>query len=50
MSLAKRLFTRAEDSYRRKQFRNLQLAIMLGLACSAIFAVILYLLYARHQP
>ena len=50
MSLANRLFPRAEDSKRRRQFRTLQLALILGLIVSAVVALCLYLLYYKKFP
>jgi hypothetical protein len=45
MSLAKRLYPRAEDSKRRRQFRALQTAVILGLVCSVLMALMLYGVY-----
>jgi hypothetical protein len=50
MSLAKRFFPNAGDAQRRRAFRNLQTALILGLVCGALVGLGLWLLYLSQKP
>ena len=50
MLFEKRLFPDPGDSFRRRQFRALIAALVVGLICAAVLAVVLYLLYWKQKP
>lgn len=49
-SIERRLFPGAGDSLRRRQFRALRAAILFGLVCAGMVAVVLYLVYVQPKP
>ena len=46
MSIAKLLFPKTRDGRKRRQFRSLQAALLVGLIFSGLMALMLYLIYA----
>jgi hypothetical protein len=50
MSIDKRLFPDPGDSFRRRQFRALMVAVIVGLVCAAVLGVLLYLMYSKQRP
>jgi hypothetical protein len=50
MAIENRLFPNPGDSFRRRQFRALKVAVFVGLACAAAMALLLYALYTKQQP
>jgi uncharacterized membrane protein YoaK (UPF0700 family) len=49
MSIVKRLFPAPEDGFRRRQFRALIAALIVGVICAAVLALVLYLLHSSHK-
>ena len=49
MSIVKRLFPDPGDSYRRKQFRALVAAVIVGLICAAVLGLLLWAIYAKEK-
>ena len=49
MSIGKRLFPDPGDSFRRKQFRALVAAVIVGLICAAVLGLLLSAIYAKHK-
>jgi len=47
MPIENRLFPAPGDSFRRRQFRALKVAVIVGLACAAVLALLLYLVTKR---
>jgi hypothetical protein len=50
MSIESRLFPDPGDSLRRRQFRALKTALLVGLVCAAVVALALYALYVKEKP
>jgi hypothetical protein len=50
MSIENRLFPDPGDSFRRRQFRALKAALLVGLVCAAVLALLLYALYSKQAP
>ena len=50
MSIENRLFPEPRDSFRRRQFRALKAALIVGLVCAAVLALALYALYSKQKP
>jgi hypothetical protein len=50
MSLAKRFFPNAQDTEKRRAFRNLQTALIIGLVCGGLVGIGLWLLYMSQKP
>jgi len=50
MSLVTRLYPHSRDSLRRRQFRALIAALIVGLVCAVVLGVTLYLVYSRPVP
>jgi hypothetical protein len=47
MSIEKRLFPKPEDSFRRRQFRAVKAAVVVGLLVAAALVLVLFLLNSR---
>jgi len=50
MSIEKRLFPKPEDSFRRRQFRAVKAAVVVGLLVAAVVVLLLYLMNSRPHP
>ena len=50
MSIENRLFPDPGDSFRRRQFRALKTAVVVGLICAAVLALVLYAMYSKQKP
>ena len=50
MSIETRLFPHPGDSLKRRQFRALKTAVLVGVICAGIMAAMLYALYLKHTP
>ena len=50
MSIEKRLFPKPEDSFRRRQFRAVKAALVVGLLVAAVLVLLLFLINAGHRP
>jgi hypothetical protein len=50
MSIEKRLFPRSQDGVRGRERRALLAALIVGLICAAVVAVVIYLLYSKQKP
>jgi hypothetical protein len=50
MSIENRLFPDPKDSFRRRQFRALKAALLVGLVCAAVVALVIYGLYSKQKP
>ncbi len=50
MSIENRLFPDPGDSFRRRQFRALKVAVIVGVICAVVMALVLYLLYSKQKP
>ena len=46
----KRLFPNLGDSFQRRQFRALKVAVIVGLICAAALAILLYAIYSKQKP
>jgi hypothetical protein len=49
LSIERRLFPRSNDAFRRKQFRALKMAVVVGLVFGGLVALVLYLVYAQSK-
>jgi len=49
MSLANRLYPRADQARRRRHFRALQTALIVGLVVSGLLGLLLYMLASRPR-
>jgi hypothetical protein len=47
MSIEKKLFPKPEDSFRRRQFRTVKAALIVGLLVAAGLVLLLYLLNSK---
>jgi high-affinity Fe2+/Pb2+ permease len=50
MSIENRLFPDPGDSFQRRQFRALKAALLVGLVCAAVLALVLYALCSKGKP
>jgi hypothetical protein len=49
MSIEHRLFPDPGDSFRRRQFRALRAAVIVGVVFAAVIALLLYLMWSKQH-